>query len=66
LNEIDWLLVDDWAREFVTEVYGNETYRLLEHKSVLVCDPYGNGQDIIDFIEDAAQELVELLSQRLE
>ena len=50
-----WLYIDDWAREFVVEVFGEETYRYLDHRQILTCDPYGDGQDIVDFIASAAK-----------
>lgn len=53
-----------FCREFVSEVYGEETHRSLEGKRVLTCDPYGDGQDIVDFVVNSAPAQIDLISQR--
>jgi len=47
----DFYYLDDWAKEFFEKHHGPGSYAAYESTRILMCDPYSDGEDIIEFLE---------------
>lgn len=48
--DADWAYVDDWAEEYFIREHGREAYDEHLGRRILMCDPYDDGQDLLDFV----------------
>ena len=47
----DWYFIDDWAQEFFEKDFGAEAYSSWHGTRILQCDPFGDGTDVLEFIQ---------------
>jgi len=52
----DWYYVDDWADKFFTDAHGKDRYEHWLGTRILLADPFGDGQDIITWLDRIAQQ----------
>jgi hypothetical protein len=50
----DWFYVDDWADKFFSEQFGGDQYLQFLGTRILLCDPRGGGEDILDWLRGIA------------
>lgn len=46
----DWYYIDDWAKEFFEKTHGTGSFDMYSQTRILMCDPFGDGSDILDFL----------------
>ena len=52
----DWYYVDDLADHFFVNAYGTSSFEEHLGARILMCDPEGDGSDIIDWLRDIASQ----------
>ena len=57
LNE-HWFYIDDWADKFFSNIFGKELYESEFGKRILLVDPYGNGRDLLDWVEETVPQII--------
>lgn len=45
----DWYYIDEWADKFFSDEYGELMFDSEKGKRILLVEPHGDGQDILDF-----------------
>lgn len=49
----DWYYVDDWADKFFPEQHGEALYLQQLGSRILLADPHGSGEDILEWLDKA-------------
>lgn len=57
LNE-NWFYIDDWADKFFGNIFGKEKYESELGKRILLVDPYGNGSDLLDWLDQTVPQII--------
>ena len=48
----DWYYVDDWADQYFPKYHGEKLYIAELGKRILLANPHGNGEDILEWIDN--------------